>query len=202
MRRKNPELKQKIKEFVETYYKEQRRSPSLRTIGAAVGLNYVSVQKYLKEMDAEQVLKYEPLQKVTPGSCPVYEEGPHIPLLGGIPCGPAWTEEGETEEYIDIPGSWAKENDDLYFLRAKGDSMIGAQITDGDLLLMRKTDQAREGQIVAALLDHSESTLKRLMRDEKRGLYLHPENDRYSDIYPVESLEIQGVCIRMIRDME
>ena len=73
--------------------------------------------------------------------------------------------------------------------------MIGAQIADGDIALLRATE-AQPGNIVAALID-GESTLKRMVRAGKK-IFLRAENPRYRDLIPLESLTIQGVLVGVI----
>ena len=77
--------------------------------------------------------------------------------------------------------------------------MINAGIEAGDLILVKKQSTAEDGQIVVALVEN-ENTLKRLQFDRrKRRYYLHPENEKYQDMY-VDQLEIQGVVSKIIKD--
>ena len=78
--------------------------------------------------------------------------------------------------------------------------MIGAGIQDGDLVVIRKASHAAVGQIVVAIDDEGQTTLKRLTHDGER-YYLHPENPEFADIYP-EELRIQGVAELMLRDLK
>ena len=87
---------------------------------------------------------------------------------------------------------------EFFFLRAKGDSMIGAGIEDGDLVLVRRQETAEYNQIVVALIG-DEATLKRF-RPESGYIRLHAENPRYDDIL-VESCLLQGVAVKVIRDL-
>ena len=85
-------------------------------------------------------------------------------------------------------------------LRASGDSMIGAGIEDGDLVLIRATGTARAGQLAVARVNGTDTTLKRYMTDSEGRAYLHPENDKYPDVYPSQ-LSVQGVAIKLIKDV-
>lgn len=80
----------------------------------------------------------------------------------------------------------------------KGDSMVDAAILPGDILIIERRSKADPGDIVVAIVD-GEFTVKRLMRDPKRGFYLHPENPSYPDIYPEGALEIFGVMVGLFR---
>ncbi|MEI6860979.1 MAG: transcriptional repressor LexA [Verrucomicrobiota bacterium] len=83
----------------------------------------------------------------------------------------------------------------LFALHVRGDSMIDAQIADGDIALLRQ-EEARPGQIVAALIDGA-TTLKRMVREGRR-IFLRAENQRYPDLIPRETLTVQGVFVGLI----
>ena len=86
-------------------------------------------------------------------------------------------------------------------LKASGDSMIGSGIDSGDLVLIKKQSTAEFGQIVVALVDN-ETTLKRLKKSKSTNeIYLHPENPDYNDIYLDSDLVIQGVAVKVLKDL-
>lgn len=86
-------------------------------------------------------------------------------------------------------------------LQASGDSMIGSGIDSGDLVLIKKQSTAEFGQIVVALVDN-ETTLKRLKKSKSTNeIYLHPENPDYNDIYLDSDLVIQGVAVKVLKDL-
>ncbi len=88
----------------------------------------------------------------------------------------------------------------FFILRANGDSMIDADIYDGDLVLIRQQNYADEGQIVVALME-DEATLKRYYPEpENHRVRLHPENELLDDIY-VDDCIIQGVAVKVIKDL-
>jgi repressor LexA len=120
-----------------------------------------------------------------------------VPVYGTIPAGLPADNPATADETIRIdPAAFGlRTTKGLIALRVRGDSMIGAQIADGDLALLRN-EPARPGNIVAALID-GETTLKRLVRDHKRTI-LRAENPRYRDLIPTESLVIQGVLVGVI----
>ena len=123
-----------------------------------------------------------------------------VPVLGVVSCGiPKFAEEN-IEEYIRLPVAIFGRGD-FYILRANGESMIEAGIDDGDLVLIRKQSYADEGQIVVALME-DEATLKRFYPEPKKHrIRLHPENSRMDDIY-VDNCEIQGVAVKVLKDLE
>ena len=87
-------------------------------------------------------------------------------------------------------------NSEMYMLRAFGNSMIDAGISKGDLLVIRRQNEAQDGEIVVALVN-GENTLKRFYK-EKDHIRLHPENKRMKDII-VKNCEIQGVLVSCIK---
>jgi len=128
-----------------------------------------------------------------------------LPVYGTIPAGLPAMQEQQPVETVPIdpalfgmrrpsPGARAPL---LWGLRVSGDSMIGAHIMDGDLAVLARRDP-RPGDIVAALVDETTSTLKRLVYLRGRPV-LRPENRRYRDIVPERSLESQGVLVGLIR---
>jgi repressor LexA len=131
--------------------------------------------------------------------------GPYfsLPVYGTIPAGlPAMTEQ-VPDESIDINPAlfglrWSQ-RDRIWALRVSGDSMINAHIMPGDLALMERRPP-RAGDIIAALVDETTTTLKRL-RYEKGVAVLRAENPRYRDIVPEHGLECQGVLVGVIRQV-
>lgn len=124
-----------------------------------------------------------------------------IPVYGSIPAGPAVSAEqldGETLSIdlalFGLPLNRARK---LWALRVRGDSMIDAHICDGDLAILEQREP-RAGDIVAALVDETNTTLKRLLYRAGAAI-LHPENPRYPDIIPERGLECQGVLVGLVR---
>jgi repressor LexA len=120
-----------------------------------------------------------------------------IPVYGTIPAGLPAANAANADETIRIDPALfrLRTAKGLFALHVRGDSMIDAQIADGDIALL-KQEEARPGQIVAALIDGA-STLKRLVREGRRT-FLRAENKRYRDLIPAESLTIQGVFVGVI----
>ena len=197
MRSKNPELMEKIRTFAENYVLENGICPSTTQVGEAFGISRGTAYKYMAAMDGAGGVSYR-------GG--VFESGAtrlrkggtaRAALVGSIPCGTPEEEPEEVEAYLNLPTAIFGEGD-FYILRASGDSMIKAGIETGDLVVIEKTSQAREGDIVVALVGN-ENTLKRYFVDRERGcVVLHPENDAMEDIC-VRSCVIQGVARNVIK---
>jgi repressor LexA len=120
-----------------------------------------------------------------------------IPVYGTIPAGLPADNAQHADETIRLDPAMfrLRSANGLFALHVRGDSMIDAQIADGDIALL-KQDEPRPGQIVAALIDGA-STLKRLIREGRRT-FLRAENKRYRDLIPTEALTIQGVFVGVI----
>ncbi|HEY3756845.1 MAG TPA: transcriptional repressor LexA [Opitutaceae bacterium] len=124
-----------------------------------------------------------------------------VPVYGSIPAGVPSIEEQMSEDSIGIDPSFfgirRQRPEQLWALRVQGDSMVGAHIVDGDVVVLERREP-RPGEIIAALVDGTTSTLKRLVHLKGRAL-LRAENKRYADIVPREKLECQGVVVGVIR---
>ena len=122
-----------------------------------------------------------------------------VPILGEVACGlPRFAEENIVD-YVQLPSSLFG-NGDFYMLRASGYSMIDVGISSGDYVLIRRQNTAEPGEIVVALVE-DEATLKRYYPEpERRRIRLHPENRVMDDIY-VSDCEIQGIAVKVLKDL-
>ena len=122
-------------------------------------------------------------------------------VLGSIPAGHPDEREQESTETVALDpttfGVPAARHRQLWALRVTGDSMTGAHICDGDIGVFEQREP-RPGEIIAALVDDTTTTLKRLVKVKGRAV-LRAENPRYADITPREKLECQGVLVGVIR---
>jgi repressor LexA len=121
-----------------------------------------------------------------------------VPIYGNIAAG---LPESQDESHlgtvsIDLESAGLKKNSRMFALKVRGDSMIGAQISEGDLVILEQK-APKNGDVVAALVD-GETTLKRFVTSEGRP-FLRAENPDYPDIFPVNELMIQGVMVALIR---
>ena len=121
-----------------------------------------------------------------------------VPILGAIPCGLPEEHSELSEGYLALPDEWL--DGDCYLLRADGDSMTGAGIDDGDLVLIRRTTVSETGRVIVALVDGTDTTLKRYYVDKNGAAVLHAENPAYRDLYPFH-LAVQGVAVKVIKDV-
>jgi len=122
-----------------------------------------------------------------------------LPLVGRIAAG-LLHEAIENAETFDFESLFNNKNGDLFVLRVQGDSMIEAQIADGDYVIVRRQDVADPGSIVVALTDENEATLK-YWYPTKRGAKLVPANKNMSPIF-VRNARVLGVVIGVVRKLD
>lgn len=200
MRTRDENLMVQIKKFTEEYFLEHHSTPSVRTISSALSIPKSTAQDYMAELKANGTLSLKDGNYITNACLKYSAETVKAAIVGSIPCGPAETEEEYVEEYVDLPKAIFGEGP-FYILCADGDSMIEAGIDDGDLVIIRKQETARNGDIVVALVNDNENTLKRYFADnENHKVILHPENPAYSDMV-FDSVVIQGVAVNVIKSL-
>ena len=198
MRSKDKTLMAAIEKFVSDYTDSNGISPTMQEVADGVGSSKATVQRYIAQLCDDGILDYSGYRTMT--STKTKAAAIRVPVLGTIACGiPKFAEEN-IEEYVRLPVAlFGKGN--FFILRAYGDSMIEAGIDNGDLVLIRQQNYADEGQIVVALME-DEATLKRFYPEPKQHrIRLHPENSRMDDIY-VDNCEIQGVAVKVLKDLE
>jgi len=121
-----------------------------------------------------------------------------VPLYGRIAAGSPIEAIRDENGSVDLPPMMIG-NGDHYALEVDGDSMIKVGINDGDTVIIQKTDQARDGDIIVALVDGEEVTLKRLKRDNGKVILI-PENDEYENqTYTPDQVQIQGKLASLMR---
>lgn len=123
-----------------------------------------------------------------------------VPILGSIQAGSPHLAEEFVEDWVNLPQTLIKGRRDVFLLRVRGDSMINAGIHEGDLVIVRPTREAKNNDIVVALL-HDEATVKRFVQIKNRA-YLKAENPDYQNIYPKEEWMVQGKVVGVIRNLE
>ena len=199
MIKRSEELMRRIVEFAEDYYLQNNATPSVRAIAGEFNINASTAYRYLVEMNERGLITYDgrsigtgKINKMRSGSGAI-----KVPLVGRIACGVPNLAEENIEEYISLPKSMLEEGKH-FILRANGDSMADMGIASGDLVVIRQTTCAENGQVVAALVDN-EATLKRYYRENGR-IRLHPENSSMEDII-VDDCVIQGIAVKVIKDI-
>lgn len=199
MRSRSEASKNRIRQFIEEYILENRRSPSCNEIAQAIGMVKSTVYRYLVTMQDEGMIDYDGKSIETEKTRKARFDAVDVPLVGSISCGAPLLEEEYIQCYVSLPSELFGKGK-FYLLRANGESMIGAGIDDGDIVVVRQQETAEEGQIVVALVEN-ENTLKRIFYDRTTGeTILHPENSSMKDIRVRECM-IQGVAVHVIKSL-
>lgn len=190
--------------YVDQYFCDMHRFPSIGEIAQGVGIPRTTAYRYLVEMDRRGMIEYDGKSRtiITPMIRKFAPDSALCPLVGSIPCGAAQTEEENIREYISLPVSLFGKGK-FYILEASGDSMVDAGIDDGDLVVIRTDCTAEVGNIVVALTEDNESTLKVFGGiDEKaeRAVLEYRNQAKYPDqkIF-VRQLVIQGIAKHVIK---
>ena len=208
--------KQKIIEFIAATVHERGYPPSVREIAVAVDLASTSavhhhLQALEREGDLERGASHSRAIRLTPqasiraglptnGSQNVIPfEGRTLPVIGEIAAGGPIEAYQDANETLAVPDAVAA-NGDAYVLRVRGDSMIDAHITDGDYVVIKPQQTARDGDIVVAQVEENAVTLKRFYK-EKNRVRLQPANDQYPPQF-YDAVRIQGKLIGVIRRVD
>ena len=178
--------------------------PSIREIGEAVNLSSTSsVHLYLAKLESLGHIKRDPTK---PRAIEVLDEAPWrnkkiipVPHVGLVTAGQPILAVENIEEIYPLPAELIGSEDNIFMLSVKGDSMINAGILDGDYLLVRQQNNASNGEIVVALIDNEEATVKRYFIEPGR-IRLQPENDSMDPIY-AKNVTIAGKVIGLFRSM-
>ena len=204
MRYKRPERKREIIDFVSSYYKEHHRSPSISEIAHSIGVAKSTVHGYLIEMNNENTISYDgrTIETVTTGK---FNSGYfYAPLVGSICCGTPTYEEENIENYVSLPEVIFGKGE-FFILRAHGDSMIDSDINEGDLVVIRKQETASVGNIVVALDENGENTLKKFSGfdpDTNEAILEYKNQSKYPNkVIKVKKLVIQGVAKSIIKTL-
>lgn len=203
MRSKDENLFREILSYVNAYYDDNGRSPSLREIGSGVGMSYPTVQRYLTVMRDRREIDYDGHRGIVTDHMNKLLSVNRVSVGGVIACGPL----GEAAEYRNEQMYLPKEltgEGTFHLLEASGQSMVNAGIDDGDRVLIRVTPVAHRGDIIACLYDSEKTTLKRYY-PEKDEIILKPENDEYEPIHIVGAdrarFVIQGVATMVMKKL-
>ena len=182
----------KIVEFVRQFTQENGFPPSIREIGAAVGLrSTASVSYHLQQLQDKGLLQ-SPGAKGRKRTVVTSQRGGYIPIVGVVTAGiPILAVENQEGMMV-----WDGEAD-CFALRVRGDSMQGAGILDGDKVVVRPQQTADDGQIVVALIGE-EATVMRLQR-RNGEVWLMPENDAYEPIDGRQA-QILGLVRAVVRE--
>ena len=194
---------QQILDVIQSAIRAKGYPPSVREIGEAVGLKSPStVHMHLNKLEQLGAIRRESEKNRAidiVGASPMRNVAmTMVPLVGRVTAGqPILATENIEDTYpfpVDLVGQ-----EDVFMLKVDGESMIQAGIFDGDYLIVRDQDSARNGDIVVALVDGEEATVKRFFHEKDR-VRLQPENDRMDPIYS-RDVAVLGKVIGVYRKM-
>ncbi len=205
MARKNktaPERCAEIYKYIKEFLMKKGYPPSVREIGEEVGLSSSStVHSYLHMLEADGKIHRDPTK---PRAIEIIGENPwenllRVPLVGNVAAGVPITAEENIEEVFSVPSSLLGTQDDTFMLRVQGESMINAGIFDGDYIFVKEQNTAKNGEIVVALVENEEATVKRIFFEKDR-VKLQPENDTMKPFYE-KNVVVLGKVIGVYRQM-
>lgn len=185
--------------FVGGYMREHGVAPTLEEIGQEFGLHRVTVFQHMRSLEARGAVRRSPLlARAIEILDPDYQPHHGLKILGTIAAGSP-IEALEDPEELE-PSHILPTDGDHYVLRVRGDSMIDDGIHDGDLVVVRRGNQARDGQVVVAVLPDNEATLKRFFREKGGRVRLVPANPRLKPMV-VNHVEIRGTVTSVVRQL-
>ncbi len=205
---RNMELTQRQKHFF-SYLKEkiaaEGQAPSLRQAAADMEVSHTAVAQMIQQLEKKGLverdghysrtirLRHPEQMEEEPGGAR------RLPVIGQITAGLPMYAQQEWEGSVVVDGSRFR-GDNLFCLRIRGESMRGAGILDGDLVICEPRQYAENGEIVAALINGEEATVKRFFLKSDH-VEMHPENPAYEvRRYPFRELLVQGKVVGVIRD--
>jgi len=197
----------KRQEDILAFIKEEVRAkgypPSVREIGEAVGLASSStVHGHLARLEQKGYIRRDPtkpraIEILEPEDSIQKQSVIHVPLVGKVTAGSPITAIENIDEYFPLPDIYSTSEDQLFMLEIMGESMIEAGIFDGDLVIVKQKATADNGDIVVAMTEEDEATVKRFFK-EKNHFRLQPENATMEPII-VDQVSILGQVVGLYR---
>ncbi|WP_170007271.1 transcriptional repressor LexA [Bacillus fonticola] len=199
---------QAILDYIKDEVQKKGYPPSVREIGEAVGLASSStVHGHLARLESKGYIRRDPTK---PRAIEVMDldgndhiertDARQVPLVGKVTAGTPITAIENIEQYFPLPEHLAPQDEHVFMLEVMGDSMIDAGILDGDYVIVRQQQSATNGEIVVAMTEEDEATVKRFFK-EADHIRLQPENETLEPIL-VRSVTILGKVIGVFREIQ
>lgn len=187
-----------VYDYISETIKREGYAPSVRDISAALNIKSTStVHGYLKRLEEKGFVRKQDGKSRTLHIADSGESAPlKVPLIGQIRAGMPNLAVENAEGFVDFVPPAANVQDELFALRVKGESMIGAGILDGDIVIIRRTPVCDNGQIAVALIG-DEATLKTFYREDGH-FRLQPENPEMEPII-TDEVTVLGTAVSVIR---
>lgn len=195
-----------VLDYIKVMVAQRGYPPSVREIGEAIGLSSPStVHSHLSTLVKAGYLRRDPtkpraievLDAAAPARSSERSKTREVPLVGRIAAGSPILATEDIEDVYDLPASLVGRGP-VFMLRIKGDSMIEAGILDGDLVVIERSGDARDGEIIAALINGEEATVKRLRR-QAGEVVLEPANPALSPVRYRSGVEVIGRVVSVLR---
>lgn len=197
---------EKVLTFIKKYSAEHGFPPAIREICEGVGLSSpATVFVHIKNLEKEGYLrttnnKFRTIEILVENEYDTKNEDViKVPLLGKITAGNPITAIEQPNEFFNLPASLVPANADVFTLHVSGESMINKGIYDGDYVIIRKQNNAKNGDTVVAMTEENEVTLKTFYK-EKDHIRLQPENDTM-DPFIFDNVTILGIAIGLYRKL-
>ncbi|AQP53437.1 repressor LexA [Vagococcus penaei] len=193
-----------ILRYIYTQVTERGYPPTVREIGEAVDLSSTStVHGHLSRLEKKGLIFRDPTKpraiELTPDGLSFIGVQPSsIPMLGVVTAGEPILAVEEASDFFPIPPDLKYEENSLFMLTIRGESMINAGIFDGDHVIVRKQSTANNGEIIIAMTDENEATCKRFYKEDS-VIKLQPENDTMEPII-LDNITILGKVVGLYRN--
>lgn len=191
-----------VLDYIKSYVANHGYPPAVREIGKALGLNSpATIQSHITALESKGYIKktnskYRSLEIIGNNEFK-NEDVVSVPLLGKITAGSPIEAIETPDEYFSLPAYLVPNNEEVFTLKVSGDSMINVGIFDKDIVIVERTDTARNGDIVVAMNDENEVTIKTFYK-ENGYFRLQPEND-YLEPIILKNVTILGKAIGLYR---
>lgn len=204
MKHKLTPRQERFVKYMEAFMEQHGHAPSLRQAAGDMGVSHGAVSQMIRTLEQKGVLRREGRYSRTlhllnrTGDTAVATRWVEVPVIGRIAAGLPLYAQQEWDGSIVIDGAMYTGNN-LFALRVQGDSMQDAAILDGDLVICEPSQYAENGDIIVALVDSEEATVKRFFQ-HRDHIELRPENADYPTMrYPFNAVLVQGQVVGVIR---
>ena len=195
---------EEILNYIKKYIVSHGYPPTVREIGADLGVSSpATIHTHLSNLESKGFIKKEEtknraIELLVDNEYEIKQESSiEVPLLGKITAGSPIEAIERPDEYFSLPAYLIPKNKEVFTLLVSGESMINAGILDGDIVIVERTNTARNGEIVVAMTDENEVTLKTFYK-EVNYFRLQPENDTMEPII-LDNVSILGKAIGLYR---
>ncbi|HIP38522.1 MAG TPA: transcriptional repressor LexA [Desulfocapsa sulfexigens] len=198
---------QQFFDYLQGHIEEEGRSPSLRQAADGMGVSHNAVAQLIVQLERKGMIeregRYSRSIRILPQHVPVKENQRmrELPVVGQITAGLPMYAQQEWDGSVVVDGALFP-GSNLFCLRIQGDSMQGAGILDGDLVICEPRQYAENGEIVAVLIQGEEATVKRFFLGENH-IELRPENEKFLPVqYPFSDILVQGKVVGVVRSYD